>query len=174
VTFFALSYNQPVRRPTGQIVSTLTLSGGSLLAIGMTKANSSTANIGTGLILAGIALQLLWFLFFMAVSASFHRRMLLRPTTIVQRYPEIRWQRYLGSLYFVSMMIVVRSIFRLVEFAGGSDGYLQTHEVFFYVFDSVPMLIVMVWMNFEHPGETSQLLKREELKRFESATNELI
>ena len=52
--------------------------------------------------------------------------------------------------YFVSIMILIRSAFRLVEYAEGFTGYLQSHEAFFYVFDSVPMLVVMAWMNWQH------------------------
>jgi hypothetical protein len=110
------------------------------------------------MILAGVVLQLTWFVFFVVVAGFFQMRMRRVPTTIVLTHPEIRWQRYLSTLYLVSAMIVVRSLFRLVEYAQGYDGYLQSKEVFLYVFDSVPMLVVMVWMNWQHPGEISLLM----------------
>jgi hypothetical protein len=125
------------------------------------------------MILGGVALQLLWFIFFLTVAGIFHRQIRLHPTTVAKNRPDIRWQRQLGSLYFVSTMIVVRSVFRLVEYAQGHDGYLQSKEVFFYVFDSVPMLIVMAWMNWRHPGEISSPLRGGKLSA-ETTQTELV
>ncbi|KAM0277073.1 hypothetical protein ACHAQH_006081 [Verticillium albo-atrum] len=47
-------------------------------------------------------------------------------------------------LYGVSGLIMARSVFRLDEFIMGMDGYLLSNEWPLYVFDSVPMLAVMV------------------------------
>jgi hypothetical protein len=138
------------------------------------NADSSKAKVGSNLVVAGISLQLLWFIFFIILAALFHYRMSLRPTKIVRDAPKIQWQRYLGSLYFLSIMVVVRSGFRLAEYAEGFDGYLQGHEVFFYVFDSVPMFAVMVWMNWHHPGELSLLLRRGDSERSDRTAEELV
>lgn len=135
----------------------------------MKKANSSKAQFGNKLILAGLAFQLLWFTFFIIVAALLHYRVRLSPTMIIQVRPDIKWQRYLGSLYFVSMVIVIRSAFRLAEYVDGRNGYLQSQEVFFYVFESALMLIVMVWTNWQHPGEISLLLREKE---FEERSND--
>ncbi|KAJ9667825.1 hypothetical protein H2201_002011 [Coniosporium apollinis] len=135
--------------------------GGGLLAKDMTSPGSAGAQMGKNIILAGLLLQLLWFIFFVAVAALFHYRMSLHPTTRAQQ-PEIRWQQYLRSLYVVSGLIMIRSRFRLIEYSQGYDGYLLSHEVFFYVFDALLMLGVMVWMNWQHPSEISLLLKGKE------------
>jgi hypothetical protein len=128
----------------------------------MKDINSSAAKSGNNIVTAGIALQLLWFIFFVVGAALFQHRMRMYPSVRIQTRPDIRWQRYLGSLYFVSALIVVRSIFRLLEYGQGYNGYLQSHEAFFYVFDSVPMFMVMVWMSWQHPSESALLLKAEE------------
>jgi hypothetical protein len=128
--------------------------------------DSARAKIGSNLIIAGISLQLLWFIFFVIVASFFHNRLRQYPTRVILTHPTIQWQKYLASLYFVSAMIVMRSAFRLAEYAEGFTGYLQSHEVFFYMFDSVPMLAVMAWMNWQHPGEISLLL-RQQLKSAE-------
>ena len=75
-------------------------------------------------------------------------------------YPHVQWQRYLGSLYIVSVLVIVRSVFRLAEYTQFWNGYIQTHEAFFNLLDSVPMLGVMVWMNWQHPREISVLLRQ--------------
>jgi uncharacterized membrane protein len=129
--------------------------------------DSAKAKAGSNLTIAGISLQLLWFIFFVIVAAFFHYQMRLSPTSTAQ-HRNVRWEKYLRSLYFVSIMIVIRSAFRLVEYAEGFTGYLQSHEAFFYVFDSMLMLVVMVWMNWQHhPVEISLLLRAEDSKMAE-------
>ena len=122
----------------------------------MTKPSSTNTKIGSYITLVGITMQLLWFIFFFAVAACFHYRMRLHS----HLYSHVQWQRYLGSLYIVSLLVIVRSVFRLAEYTQGWNGYIQNHEAFFYLFDSVPMLGVMVWMNWQHPGEVSVLLRQ--------------
>ena len=64
------------------------------------------------------------------------------------------WALYLGSA-----LIVVRSVFRFIEYAMGTDGYLMKHEVFLYVFDATLMFGVMIGFNFVHPSEVKGLLR---------------
>jgi hypothetical protein len=133
--------------------------GGGLVAIQLRSPNSSAGTYGTNIVLAALVLQLVWFLAFIGVAALFQYRMRAFPTMVVQSRSDIRWQRYLGSLYLVSILVLIRSIFRVAEYAQGSDGYLQSHEAFFYLFDSIPMFALMVWLNWEHPGEIGLLLR---------------
>jgi len=122
--------------------------------------NSKTmADIGNGVIITGLILQLLWFIFFIVVASAFHHRMKLVPT-VASRQSEIRWQSYLYTLYLVSGLIIVRSLFRMIEFVEGSDGYLLSNEAFLYVFDTLPMFF-MVWLHWKHPGEIGVLLRGE-------------
>ncbi|KAL4804719.1 RTA1 domain protein [Aspergillus unguis] len=62
------------------------------------------------------------------------------------------WESLLGVLYAASILILIRSVFRLVEYVQGNRGYLIRHEVFMYVFDSSLMLGCMFVMNGWHPG----------------------
>lgn len=47
---------------------------------------------------------------------------------------------------------MTRSVFRLIEYAMGNDGYLLRHEEFLYVFDGVLMLAAMTLYNIVHPS----------------------
>ena len=62
------------------------------------------------------------------------------------------WVTVLLGLYIVSVLILVRSIFRLIEYKYGFDGYLMTHEAFMYIFDALLMFIAMVVLNVYHPA----------------------
>jgi hypothetical protein len=59
----------------------------------------------------------------------------------------------------VSVLILARSIFRVVAFIQGFDGYLIGHEVYIYIFDAVLMFIAMICMNWIHPSEIQMLMR---------------
>ena len=88
----------------------------------------------------------------------FHYRMLGAPTARALD-PNISWKKHLNALYGASVLIMVRSIFRVVEYIQGYDGYLLQHEWYLYVFDAVLMLAVMVLFNVVHPSEVKAMLK---------------
>ena len=62
-------------------------------------------------------------------------------------------------LYVASVLILIRSLLRLEEYAEGTTGYVLSHEMFLYIFDAVPMLCVMVLLNLVHPSEVYALLR---------------
>jgi hypothetical protein len=47
-------------------------------------------------------------------------------------------------LYIISVLIMVRSVFRVVEYIMGNDGYLLSHGWTLYIFDAALMLGVVV------------------------------
>ena len=124
------------------------------------RSNQNLSDIGNGVIIAGLVLQLVWFLFFMIVAFIFHKRMRAHPTS-ASRHPEVRWESYLNTLYLVSGLIIIRSLFRVIEYIQGNSGYLLHHEAFLYIFDSLPMLIVVVYLHWKYPGEIGLLLQRQ-------------
>ena len=69
---------------------------------------------------------------------------------------ELPWKRHLYNLYFTSGLLVVRSLFRIIEYIQGNSGYLLSHEVFLYIFDAVLMLAVMVMFNWIYPSEVTE------------------
>lgn len=62
-------------------------------------------------------------------------------------------------MYATSLLIMVRSIFRVVEYLQGFNGYILRHEAFLYVFDGTLMFLVLVIFIAVHPGEVNALLK---------------
>lgn len=72
--------------------------------------------------------------------------------TRAQGWRQRNWVTVLLALYVVSALILVRSVFRLVEYKGGYDGYVMTHEAFGYGFDALLMFVSMVVMNAYHPA----------------------
>lgn len=140
---------------TGDVISfLLQASGGGI----MSSEQKSTRDLGTRVIVIGLFVQIIFFACFLVVASRFHHHLHRQPTTKV-RESVLPYKRHLISLYLTSFLIFIRSIVRVVEFLQGFDGYVVSHEVFLYVFDSVPMLAVTVILNWLHPSEIQGLLK---------------
>ncbi|KAH0436469.1 rta1 domain-containing protein [Colletotrichum camelliae] len=92
-------------------------------------------DLGQTIIIVGLGIQILFFGFFMIVTILFHLRINRdpTPTSLVVRTP---WRRLLQVLYAASFLILVRSVFRVVEYVMGEDGELQSKEVYIYIFDA--------------------------------------
>lgn len=75
------------------------------------------------------------------------------------------WKRHLHNLYLASTLIMVRSIFRVVEYIQGNAGYLLSHEAFLYIFDATLMLLVMVSFNWIHPSQVTKTVPEKASKQ---------
>lgn len=111
----------------------------------------SGVKLGRTIVMAGLGVQLGAFAIFIMNVAIFHRRLTLRPTEISVQVDK-EWRRAMWMLYTVSALIVVRSAFRLVEFAEGNEGTIYKTEAYIYVFDASLMFAVVVVMAILHPG----------------------
>jgi hypothetical protein len=101
-------------------------------------------------VIIGLAIQLISFSIFWLTALVFERRIRRSPT------PEslesvVPWKKFLYMLYVVSTLIIIRSAFRVVENVLGTDGYPLKHEWTLYIFDTVPMSIVMVVFYMSYP-----------------------
>ncbi|KAF2178720.1 putative RTM1-like protein [Zopfia rhizophila CBS 207.26] len=128
--------------------------GGGIMASGTPSALST----GEHIVIGGLVVQLLFFGFFLITGITFHVRLCKFPTSkILSR--SLPWEKHLYVLYGASVLILVRSLFRLIEYAQGNNGYLMSHEVYLYIFDGVLMLSTMCLLAWIHPSEVNALLK---------------
>lgn len=125
--------------------------------------NKKKTNAGEKLIVAGLFIQLLFFGLFIVVSFLFQRKakehLAKMPTNIV-------WKKHLYVLYAVSVCIFVRSVFRIIEYIQGNDGYLLRHEVWLYIFDATLIFTVCAAMNIVHPGDIAIMLKEKKFGNY--------
>ncbi|EMR66682.1 hypothetical protein MGN70_001215 [Eutypa lata] len=122
--------------------------GGAMLAIADTPDQFKT---GENIIIGGLFVQLVAFGIFIVVAGIFYRRVLRDPTPASQTV-DVPWQRYMWVVFAGSSLILIRSVFRVIEYLQGNAGYLMSHEVFLYLFDGVLMIVVMVLFNVYHPS----------------------
>ncbi|KAF7589559.1 hypothetical protein BBP40_004138 [Aspergillus hancockii] len=142
---------------SGDVIAFLAqAAGGGIMASG----TISAMNTGENITVAGLCVQLVFFGVFIIVSITFHRRIRKNPTSqsagtsfLPSHWRETTWETVMLGLYSASILILIRSIFRLIEYAQGNDGYLISHEVFMYVFDAALMFITMVGMSVFHPSK---------------------
>ncbi|GIK05173.1 hypothetical protein Aspvir_009276 [Aspergillus viridinutans] len=129
----------------------------------MSAGSANSQDIGTYIIVAGLGVQLLFFGVFVLAAWIFHFRFSgSQEAKTSGNVPWMRsWNGLLWVLYLVSGLILIRSAFRMVEFAQGFDGYLIRHEIFMYVLDTALMFVLMVVMNVVHPSGVLGRVKGE-------------
>ena len=136
------------------------------------KGEAHAAATGKWIIIGGLAIQLLFFGVFMVVGMVFHTRVNRNPTGRSES-PNVPWRKHMWTLYATSLLIMIRSVFRLVEYVQGTEGYLMRNEVWLYVFDAVLMLLTMVALNVVHPSEVKGLLRGRKAMRWLVLTQEM-
>jgi len=103
----------------------------------------SSINGARDLVLAGLALQIICFILFLSVAGIWQRRVRSLPLWKKSQESGLPLGWTLASLYSIGVLIAVRSIYRLIEYAEGTDGYLNSNEWPTYAFDAILMAIVM-------------------------------
>lgn len=99
---------------------------------------------GEKIVIAGLALQVTTFVLFLIASFDFSVRMDRKARDTPHSAASGDWKKVLWMLYSVSSLILLRCIFRVIEYAMGNASYLIAHEWTLYVFDAVPMFVVLV------------------------------
>ncbi|CAD6468507.1 Y55_G0052380.mRNA.1.CDS.1 [Saccharomyces cerevisiae] len=121
----------------GDVVSfCLQAAGGGLMA----TVNGRTT--GSNLITAGLVIQIAFFGFF--IINEFRFSYSVARVCPFYRHISKKWWFLNLTLLLSSVLIMVRSIVRLIEFVEGYDGFIISHEYFIYVFDAVPMLLAAI------------------------------
>ncbi|KAL6363793.1 hypothetical protein LRP88_03217 [Fusarium phalaenopsidis] len=113
---------------------------------------------GSKIVVGGLFVQLICFSVFMVMAVSFDLSIRGAPT--VRSLGGAPWKKHMMALYIGSVFIMVRSVFRAIEYMQGFDGYLLSHEPYMYVFDSVLMFLAMALFNWRHPAEIMIYLNR--------------
>ncbi|KAJ7152853.1 RTA1 like protein-domain-containing protein [Mycena filopes] len=116
--------------------------------------STSNPTLGNTIALTGLVVQALSFLFFSIVLAVFGLRVKkyfpdawhapgMRPFQVLSREPIGDWRVVFYIMGVTCIGILIRSVFRLVEYAGGFSGVVATHEGYFYFFDALPLWLSM-------------------------------
>ena len=133
----------------GDVLSFFIQAGGGGMMV-----QAKSASLGQKVILSGLFFQLLFFGFFLVIAIVFERRMMksgMRYTIPI--YGKHSWRALLLLLLSAAVVIIMRCLYRVVEFAQGQDGFLMGKEVFMYLGDAAPMFFVQTVFHFIHAGD---------------------
>lgn len=131
----------------GDVVSFVVQAGGASAMVTL-----DSMETGEYIILGGLFVQIIVFGLFAVTAAIFHKRY-VRLRSVEAASGDQRWKDLMIMLYAISALIMVRSVFRVVEYIMGHDGYLLRNEWTLYVFDGVLMFGVVVMFGWRFPGD---------------------
>ncbi|KAH7155924.1 RTA1 like protein-domain-containing protein [Dactylonectria macrodidyma] len=136
-------------------------SGAGLRVRAGSGSSTSNPNLGSNIIVGGLIFQIAIFAIFVITAVRFQLK--FRRHEASKNAMDIPWQACLNMLYVTSAFIMIRNIFRVAEYAMGSDGYLLGHEWGVYVFDASLMTLTMVWFFLRYPSQLAAK-KRSEIE----------
>jgi len=117
------------------------------LFAGGAMAIQSAANIGRWGMVVGLAISLLCFFFFLCLCVYIHHK-----AEKLVKGSRPKWHAIFLALYINMIMLVIRSVFRVAEFAPGYHSAIALNEPLFYGLDALPILIVYATWIPLHPG----------------------
>ncbi|KAF9275191.1 hypothetical protein BGZ88_002487 [Linnemannia elongata] len=128
------------------------MSAGGLQASGA-KSNPSLVNLGDKMFLVGVSAQGVSYCLFTTLLTVAVRRLIKekqRTRVAQQKQSWLGLDRntamIAGSFYASSLFIIIRSIYRVVEFTQGYQGELISKEIYLFVLDAVPLVLAIgVW-----------------------------
>lgn len=104
---------------TSDVLSFLVQSGGGGMSIN--GKSSSEIQMGENIIIVGLFIQLISFALFICVAAIFHWR-IAKDTRGRRLRNVVSREKVLWIIYGVSLLVFVRSLFRVIEYIQGYDG----------------------------------------------------
>ncbi|OQE46065.1 hypothetical protein PENCOP_c001G08989 [Penicillium coprophilum] len=133
----------------GDVVSFLAqCAGGGFLSSAKTQ---SKITLGQNIIIAGLFIQIAFFGFFVVTAGIFNYRLWKCRDCISMSSIRVPWQKCFFVLYTASLFIMIRSIFRAIEYITGTNGPLMSTEVYLYIFDAALMFLTMLTFNIFSP-----------------------
>jgi hypothetical protein len=114
--------------------------------IGNAESKNEDPTSGKNILLAGLAIQVFDFFIFLLLTFWFLRKA-----------KKVIWEReerraFLVAFITATLLVYLRTCFRLTEVAQGVKAYLFTHEDFFAGLEFAPISVAMLLFNVWHPG----------------------
>jgi hypothetical protein len=127
------------------------------------QVGQSTKDVGNVIILIGLYVQLFFFASFGCITIYIHRN----PEYTYQVEGKVNPKNSLiRTLYVTISLLLVRSVYRVVEYQYGYDGPVASAEWAFYVFDSLVIFLAFIFYGMPFIG--NYLPKRQVDENFSS------
>lgn len=163
ISFLIQAYGRTPYQPTYTTALLMTIGVSQL-----TQDDPETVDTGRTIMVVGLWIQIFFFGFFVVTALLFWFRM----SRLSHRPTEERpWKKHLVILVVASTLILIRCVFRVIEYMQGPSGELISNEIYTYVFDAALMLTMMLIFHFFHPSEISCWLYGTKMISFLAVTN---
>ncbi|KAK1461798.1 RTA1 like protein [Colletotrichum cuscutae] len=129
---------------TSDAIATITQISGAAL-IGVKQSRREDPTTANNILLGGLAYQVFSIGCFVITTSIF----LFRARTAIKEH---RLTTFVAVFSGATLLIYLRTCFRLAETAEGLGGYLYSNEVFFGVLEFVPVVLAVVLLSIWHPG----------------------
>jgi hypothetical protein len=127
------------------------------------SATGKNQKLGENVVVGGLVIQIVFFGLFVASAVVFHVRYsrfsyssMVHGSSRSSAGAAFGWQGMLNMLYATSALILVRCLFRIVEYVMGADAYPLSNEWMLYVFDALLMSITMAIFYWWYPSQIQQ------------------
>ncbi|KAJ7641551.1 RTA1-like protein [Roridomyces roridus] len=117
----------------------------------------SGTQLGSNIMLGGIIFQFVAIIAYAALASDFFwhyskDRPVHADVTRDRGCFELKMKTMVGALAFSTLVLFIRSIYRIIELAGGWHGRIIQTEVYFNVLDGGMVVLAIVVINLAHPG----------------------
>ncbi|OQD79595.1 hypothetical protein PENANT_c047G01560 [Penicillium antarcticum] len=129
---------------TSDVVSTIVQIAGACL-VGVKESQREDPTTANHILLAGLAYQVFAMSIFVTLMATFQFR-------ARHAIKEHGYRLFCFACSVATIMVYLRTIFRLAETAQGLGGNLSTNEVFFACLEFAPIAVVVLLLGIWHPG----------------------
>lgn len=129
------------------VVTTIIQIAGAAL-IGTAESDRKDPTSSNNILLAGLAVQCFSFLLFLILLFIFIMNARKAATSTGQG----GMMRYTLVVIVSSLLVYLRTVFRLAETSQGVGGYASSHEAFFGTLEFAPIVLAIAALGWWHPG----------------------
>ncbi|KAJ6481037.1 RTA1-like protein [Mycena sanguinolenta] len=151
---------------------------------GIASASDTTsgANLGANIMLAGIVFQFVAIIVYSTLAGDFLRRYhtdrSVRGASVDRGVMDSKLKTMIGALAFSTLVLFIRSIYRIIELATGWNGRIIETEVYFNVLDGGMVVLAIFTINFAHPGRllgsAPEVYAKAETRSAGSSTHKMV
>ncbi|KAJ5765249.1 hypothetical protein N7520_004808 [Penicillium odoratum] len=153
---------------TSDAVSTIVQIAGACL-VGVKESDREDPTVANHILLAGLAYQVFAMSIFVILVATFQ----FRARHAIKQHG---YQIFCVAFSVATIMVYLRTIFRLAETAEGLGGKLSTNEIFFACLEFAPIALVVLLLGIFHPGRCfgAKVNDRDEKAHLHAESNTLV
>jgi hypothetical protein len=124
------------------------------------EAEDGDPSTGGNIMLGGIAFQLFTITAYVICAAGFlfrfTKNLPLRAVSLREKQARVgmpvKIKVMVGAMSFSSVLLFIRSVYRLIELSDGWTGRIIRTELYFDVLDGTMIVLAIYTINFIHPG----------------------